>query len=135
MNYNEALLKNALLADLREVKNLPAKAMTEVLLLRVHYGKIAESYYAEVKKINEDADANDEAKAKAVEEKVKEEVTTPEKRMSKDAFEQIVESAMAHQTIKSWIVVNPEAEGDERRGEIPTEQWLMNFAGNLVENY
>ena len=134
MNYNEALLKNALLADLREVKNLPAKAMTEVILLRVHYNKLQNEFLSAKEEIMKSEDADEESKNKALEEKANESIEG-ERKMSKEAFEQIVESAMTHQTIKSWIVVNPEAEGDERRGEIPTEQWLMNFAGNLVENY
>lgn len=134
MTYNDVMLRNALLADISEIKNIPAKAMTETLLLRVHYGKLQNEFVSAREAILKDEQADEGAKNKALEEKANE-VIEGERKMSKDAFEQIVESAMAHQTIKSWIVVNPEAEGDERRGEIPTEQWLMNFAGNLVENY
>lgn len=135
MNYNEALYKNALLADLREIKNIPAKAMTEILLLRVHYGKIAGEWEDAKKKISEDTEASEEAKKKAIEEKAVEAVTAADRRMSKEAFEQLVATAMPLGSILSVFVLDKSKAEDapDRRGSIDIMEWLTTFAANLVE--
>ena len=45
MTYNEALVRNALINELGAVTNLKPKAMTEKILLGIHYRKAAEDWF------------------------------------------------------------------------------------------
>lgn len=134
MTYNDVMMRNALLTDIREVKKLPAKAMTEVILLRVHYNKLQNEFLSAKEEIMKSEDADEESKNKALEEKANESIDG-DRKMSKEAFEQLVASAMGSEFIKSWLVVNPNAKEDkqDKRGELPTDQWLNFFAEQLVE--
>lgn len=131
MNYNEALIKNALLNELGAVSNLGPKAMTEKILLGIHHRKAVEEWLKARDAIEREAEATEEVKAAAVEKKALEDCGLAERRMSAEAFGQVVEAVMGLETMASFVAGAPAEDGT--MGSIPATVWLNAFAEQLVE--
>lgn len=131
MNYNEALTKNALLNEAGAVKNLGAKAMTEKILMGLHYRKAVEEWLKAREAITGDATASEEVKRDAMEKKTQEDCGLCERRMSAEAFGQLVEAVMQEETMPSFLAGAPGEDGGP--GRIASEVWLHVFAEQLVE--
>lgn len=129
MTYNEALLKNALINELGQIKGLKAKAMTEKILLSIHYRKAMEEWTKAREAIDSEADADEKVKQDAVNAKVMEDCGLDERRMSAEAFEQVVEAALAVESVQSVLAVSAEGEAPK----IPAAGWLQAFAEVLVK--
>lgn len=130
MNFNEALLKNALLNELGAVKSLGAKAMTEKILLSIHYRKAVEEWTKAREAIDCEENATDEVKAAAVESKANDDCGMEERRMSTEAFAQVVEAVLPNETIVSLLAPQKE---DGMPGFVPSAVWLNVFAEQLVK--
>lgn len=136
MTYNDIYFIIALINDLSVLK-LPAKAMTEKLLLRAHYTKPMREFEEVKESIAKDEAADDEAKQKAVTEKATEEIPgfTP-RYFSIEAFEQIVAAAAEKGEFIESRLAAPEVGEDgnpNALGKFPTEIWLQTIAERLVE--
>lgn len=134
MNFNEAIMRKVLLDDMRQIKPLGAKATTEAILLRVNYQKAMKEWGDALNVINEDKEATEEIRSKAIETKAAEESGISDRRMSAEAFEQVVAAALEIGTLRTQLITNPQAkEGEDARMEVEAEEWLQMFAANLVE--
>ena len=135
MTYNEANYRLALLADTRAL-TLPAKALAEILILRSIYSRPIEEYraihteiYKDAPRIEEGAQPGDEqqkvleACRTAAEARAAEQCAAPDRRLSPQAWEQVVAAALAAETVKSALA--PEA-------DVPATVWLETFAANLA---
>lgn len=134
--YNDIYFIIALINDLSALK-LPAKAMTEKLLLRAHYSKPMREFEDTKETINKDEGSDDEAKGKAITQKAAEEIPgfTP-RYFSIEAFEQIVAAAAEQgDEIESRLAAPKVGEDGNpvALGKIPTEAWLQTIAERLVE--
>lgn len=133
MNYNEALTKNALLGELGTIAGLKAKAMTEKILLSIHYRRAGEEWMKAREAIMAEKDATDEVKDEALNAKLNEDCAIEDRRMSVTAFEQVVEAAVASgETMPSFLAGNPTPDTTETP-RIPTADWLQTFAELLVQ--
>lgn len=136
MTYNDIYFILALLNDLSALK-LPAKAMTEKLLLRAHYSKPQREFEEVKESIAKDEAADDEAKQKAVTEKATEEVGGFAPRyFSEASFEQIVAAAAEQGELIESRIAAPVVGEDGNAvalGKFPTEIWLQTIAERLVE--
>lgn len=126
MTYKDALIRSSLLGDLRTVPGLKAKALSERILLDIHYRKATDEWVRAREVIASEAEATEDMKTEILEKKVMEECGVSERRMSAEAFEQTAEAALLKGGINSFL----SAEGKE----IPAEVWLGVFAEMLVEN-
>lgn len=129
MNFNEALLKNALLNELGNVKGLGAKAMTEKILLGIHYRKAVEEWTKARGAIDSEVDATDEIRADAIAKKAEEDCGMEERKMSADTFVQVVEAVLPHETMTSLLASTKD---NGTPGEVPSVVWLNVFAEQLV---
>lgn len=133
MTYNEALVRNALINELGAVTNLKPKAMTEKILLGIHYRKAAEDWFKTREAISKEENATDEVKNEAIQTKATEDCGLADKRMSREAFEQVVEAVLAELPlgyIASFLAVS---EAENEAPKIPVAMWLQAFAEALVE--
>lgn len=126
MTYKDALIRSSLLGDLRTVPGLKAKALSERILLDIHYRKATDEWVRAREVIASEAEATEDMKTEILEKKVMEECGVSERRMSAEAFEQTAEAALLKGGINSFL----SADGKE----IPAEVWLGVFAEMLVEN-
>ncbi len=136
ITYNDIYFIIALLGDLSALR-LPAKAMTEKLLLRAHYSKAMREFEDARDTINKDEAADDDAKTKAVTEKAAEEVKdfTP-RYFTTEALEQIVAAAADHGDFIESRIAAPKVDEEGNPvglGQLPTEAWLQTIAERLVE--
>lgn len=132
MTYNEALVRNALINELGAVTNLKPKAMTEKILLGIHYRKAAEDWFKTREAISKEENATDEVKNEAIQTKATEDCGLADKRMSREAFEQVVEAVLAELPlgyIASFLAVS---EAENEAPKIPVAMWLQAFAEALV---
>lgn len=130
MTYNEALVRNALINELSAVTNLKPKAMTEKILLGIHYRKAAEEWLKAREAIDKEEHATDEVKNEAIQTKATEDCGLADKRMSREAFEQVVEAVLPLGSIASFLAVS---EAENEAPKIPVAMWLQAFAETLVE--
>lgn len=130
MTYNEALVRNALINELGAVTNLKPKAMTEKILLSIHYRKAAEDWFKTREAISKEENATDEVKNEAIQTKATEDCGLADKRMSREAFEQVVEAVLPLGSIASFLAVS---EAENEAPKIPVAMWLQAFAEALVE--
>lgn len=134
MTQSEALTKSAFLNDLCAIPGLGSKAVTESILLRIHYRKAVDEWLS-AQKIIAETDADNESKQKAVETKLAEESTITDKRMTREAFEQVVEAALKAGSIKTFLLIKANSgEAHNVGGELPAIEWLTSFAANMVES-
>lgn len=131
MTYNEALIRNAFLSELSAVADLKAKAMTERILLSIHYRKVAEEWLKIREAIIGDSNASDEVKNEAVKAKVQEDCGLEERKMTREAFEQVVEAMLSIGGIKSFLGATADEKGELLR--VPASIWLQAFAEIFVE--
>lgn len=131
MTYNEALVRNALINELGAVTNLKPKAMTEKILLGIHYRKAAEEWLKAREAIDKEEHATDEVKSEALTTKANEDCGIVDKRMAREAFEQVVEAVLPLGAIASFLAVSSETENEAPK--IPVAMWLQAFAEALVE--
>lgn len=129
MTYNEALVRNALINELGAVTNLKPKAMTEKILLGIHYRKAADEWLKAREAISKE-NATDEVKNEAIQTKATEDCGLADKRMSREAFEQVVEAVLPLGSIASFLAVS---EAENEAPKIPVAMWLQAFAEALVE--
>ena len=132
MNFNDALTRNALLGELGAAKGLKSKAMTEKIMLGIHYRKAVEEWMKAREAIDGEKEASEEVKAEAANKKAMEDCGLSERRMSAEAFEQVVEAMMPLGSIHSFMAGQPK--DGEKQPEVPVEMWLYTFADMLVEN-
>ena len=130
MTYNEALVRNALINELGAVTNLKPKAMTEKILLGIHYRKAADEWLKAREAIDKEEHATDEVKSEALTTKANEDCGLADKRMSREAFEQVVEAVLPLGSIASFLAVS---EAENEAPKIPAALWLQAFAEALVE--
>lgn len=137
LTYNDIYFILTFINDLSTVK-LPTKAMTEKLLLRAHYLKPLREFEDFKQTTHNDENADEEAKNKAITEKLNETVEgfTP-RYFTTEAFEQIVGavSAVADENgeIKSLLNVQTGEDGKTVLGSVPFEAWLQSFVEVLVK--
>lgn len=131
MNYNDTLIRNALLGELSAAQGLGAKAMTEKILLGLHYRKGADEWFKAREAIDSEECATDEVKADALAQKLMEDCGITERRMSRAAFEQVVEAVLPLGMITSVLAAR---ENSDAPGKLPAEVWLGVFAEQLVDN-
>lgn len=132
MTYNEALVRNALINELGSVMNLKPKAMTEKILLGIHYRKAAEEWIKVREAIDKEENATDEVKSEALKAKANDDCGILEKRMAREAFEQVVEAMLPLGKIPSFLAALNSAQSDTLP-KIPVAVWLQSFAEVLVE--
>lgn len=125
MTYKDALIRSSLLSELRTVKGLKAKALSERILLDIHYRRVVEEWFRVREEIAAEPEATDEVKLDALEKKAMEDCGVAERRMSAEAFEQTTEAVLMKGDINSFL----SADG---RG-LYAEVWLSAFAELLVE--
>lgn len=130
MTYNEALVKNALINELGSVMNLKPKAMTEKILLGIHYRKAAEEWAKAREEISKEENATDEVKSEALKAKANDDCGILEKRMTREAFEQVVEAVLPLGSIQSFLAMQNATEDEVPK--IPVAIWLQAFAEALV---
>jgi len=131
MTYNEALVKNALINELGSVMNLKPKAMTEKILLGIHYRKAAEEWLKVREAIDKEENATDEVKSEALKAKANDDCGILEKRMTREAFEQVVEAVLPLGSIHSFLGMAGQV-NDGKAPKIPVAIWLQAFAEALV---
>ena len=131
MTYNEALVKNELINELVTVMNLKPKARTEKILLGIHYRKAAEEWLKVREAINKEENATDEVKSEALKAKANDDCGILEKRMTREAFEQVVEAVLPLGSIQSFLGMVGQV-NEDKAPKIPVAIWLQAFAEALV---
>jgi len=131
MIYNEALVKNALINELGTVNNLKPKAMTEKIILGIHYRKAAEEWFKVRDEISKEENATDEVKSDAIKAKANDDCGLMDKRMTREAFEQVVEAVLPLGSIQSFLGMGGQV-NEGKAPEIPVAIWLQAFAEALV---
>lgn len=139
--YNDAYLRMAILGDALQLP-LPKKALSEVLMLRAHYGKAQKDFEAAKKQIAEDAaqgkDAKKDKKAidaavkDAIEAKAAEAAGIADRRLSPEAFEELCGTAAEAGNIRSGLWPAKNDKGEQAAGEVPALVWLEAVAFNLT---
>lgn len=132
MNYNEALFKNILLNELSSVPNLQPKAMTEKILLSIHYRHAVNDWLNIRESIDKESEASEDVKASAISIKSMEDCGIEDRRMSTVAFEQVVEAVLKHEAMPS-ILANQANANECKPSQITSAVWLQTFAEVLVE--
>lgn len=132
MNFNEALTKNALLSELSQIEGMKAKAMTEKILLSIHYRRACDEWMRVREAVMGEKDATDEVKESALQAKLMESCGLEDRRMSVAAFEQVVEAAVAREDMSSFLTGAPTTDNHEMK-RISTAAWLQVFAELLVK--
>lgn len=126
MTYKDALIRKSLLNELASVRGLKAKALSERILLDIHYRKAADEWFRAREAIAAETEATEGVKLEILEKKAMEDCGVAERRMSAEAFEQTAEAVLLKGGINSFL----SADGKE----IPAEMWLGVFAEMLVES-
>ena len=137
MTYNDLYFILTLINDLSTAK-LPTKAMSEKLLIRAHYLKPLQEFEAFKQTTNDDEAADDEAKNKAITDKLNEPIEGFNPRyFTEEAFEQIVGAVTANAdengNIKSLLAARATEDGKTELGDVPAEAWLQSFIEVLVK--
>lgn len=140
--YNDAYLRMAILGDALQLP-LPKKALSEVLMLRAHYGKAQKDFEAAKKQIAEDAaqgkdpkkdkKAIDAAVKDAIEAKAAEAAGIADRRLSAEAFEELCGTAAEAGAIRSGLWPQKNDKGEQEAGEVAALVWLEAVAFNLTE--
>ncbi len=140
LTYNDVYVCMALLGDALQL-SLPKKALSEVLMLRAHYGKGVKEFDEAKKQIVDDAskgkdpekdkEAIEAAVKEPIEAKAKEEAGIASRPLSAGAFEEICGAATEAGNIRSGLFPAP-AEGEAPEG-VPALLWLETLAYNLTE--
>lgn len=139
--YNDAYLRMAILGDALQLP-LPKKALSEVLMLRAHYGKAQKDFEAAKKQIAEDAaqgkdpkkdkKAIDAAVKDAIEAKAAEGAGIADRRLSPEAFEELCGTASTAGAIRSGLWPQKNDKGEQEAGEVAALVWLEAVAFNLT---
>lgn len=103
MTYKDALIRSSLLSELRTVKGLKAKALSERILLDIHYRRAVEEWFRAREEIAAEPEVTDEVKLDALEKKTMEDCGVAERRMSAEAFEQTAEAVLMKGDINSFL--------------------------------
>lgn len=91
MTNNELILKNILLDNVADIANLQAKALAEVLMMRVYYKQASSTFLLKQKSIRTDFADDEEKRNQALQALLNEDaISVDERRLSAQAFEQIV---------------------------------------------
>lgn len=91
MTNNELILRNILLDNVADITNLQAKALAEVLMMRVYYKQASSTFLLKQKSIRTDFADDDEKRNQALQTLLNEDaISVDARRLSAQAFEQIV---------------------------------------------
>ena len=91
MTNNELILRNILLDNVADITNLQAKALAEVLMMRVYYKQASSTFLLKQKSIRTDFADDEEKRNQALQTLLNEDATSVDaRRLSAQAFEQIV---------------------------------------------
>lgn len=91
MTNNELILRNILLDNVADITNLQAKALAEVLMMRVCYKQATATFLLKQKSIRTDFADDEEKRNQALQTLLNEDaISVDERRLSAQAFEQIV---------------------------------------------
>lgn len=122
MIFDEAISRWVLLGDSLAL-TIPAKAMTEILLLRLRYGKAV----GEFENMRDDAwnsAATAESRTETLKELLGKDSSVDAVPLSEETFAEIVAAAMTQQTIRSRLSLDEKGEPME----IPCGVWLERFS-------
>lgn len=96
MTNDELILKNILLDNVADIANLQAKALAEVLMMRVYYKQASLTFLLKQKSIRTDFADDEEKRNQALQTLLNEDaISVDERRLSAQAFEQIVAAVIA----------------------------------------
>ena len=91
MTNNELILRNILLDNVAVITNLQAKALAEVLMMRVYYKQASSTFLLKQKSIITDFADDEEKRKQALQTLLNEDaISVDARRLSAQAFEQIV---------------------------------------------
>lgn len=91
MTNNELILRNILLDNVADITNLQAKALAEVLMMRVYYKQASSTFLLKQKSIRTDFADDEEKRNQALQALLNEDaISVDARRLSAQAFEQIV---------------------------------------------
>ena len=91
MTNNELILRNILLDNVADITNLQAKALAEVLMMRVYYKQASSTFLLKQKSIRTDFADDEEKRNQALQTLLNEDaISVDARRLSAQAFEQIV---------------------------------------------
>ena len=91
MTNNELILRNLLLDNVADITNLQAKALAEVLMMRVYYKQASSTFLLKQKSIITDFADDEEKRNQALQTLLNEDaISVDARRLSAQAFEQIV---------------------------------------------
>lgn len=91
MTNNELILRNILLDNVANITNLQAKALAEVLMMRVYYKQASSTFLLKQKSIRTDFADDEEKRNQALQTLLNEDaISVDARRLSAQAFEQIV---------------------------------------------
>ena len=91
MTNNELILRNILLDNVADITNLQAKALAEVLMMRVYYKQASSTFLLKQKSIKTDFADDEEKRNQALQTLLNEDaISVDARRLSAQAFEQIV---------------------------------------------
>ena len=91
MTNNELILRNILLDNVADITNLQAKALAEVLMMRVYYKQASSTFLLKQKNIRTDFADDEEKRNQALQTLLNEDaISVDARRLSAQAFEQIV---------------------------------------------
>ena len=91
MTNNELILRNILLDNVADITNLQAKALAEVLMMRVYYKQASSTFLLKQKSIITDFADDEEKRNQALQTLLNEDaISVDARRLSAQAFEQIV---------------------------------------------
>ena len=91
MTNNELILRNILLDNVADITNLQAKALAEVLMMRVYYKQASSTFLLKQKSIITDFADDEEKRKQALQTLLNEDaISVDARRLSAQVFEQIV---------------------------------------------
>ena len=91
MTNNEVILRNIFLDNVADITNLQAKALAEVLMMRVYYKQASSTFLLKQKSIRTDFADDEEKRNQALQTLLNEDaISIDARRLSAQAFEQIV---------------------------------------------
>lgn len=123
MTFNEAIVRHALLIELNQIKNIKSTALTEKILLTIHYRKAFEEWLKACRIIKAECNGDVDAENTAANAKANEDCGLEYRYMTVDSFSQIVEAANNIDTIQSALINN----------KMPVSDWLLSFADVFVK--
>lgn len=122
MTNNELILRNILLDNVADITNLQAKALAEVLMMRVYYKQASSTFLLKQKSIITDFADDEEKRNQALQTLLNEDaISVDARRLSAQAFEQIV------------AAVIDDAENFKNTLNYSAKDFLTAFAEQLVE--